>query len=103
MNRHPSRQLTLQQAADDSPMLARLSELAHESRARLKAVEMLIPGPLLSSVQAGPIDGSEWCLLVYRNAAAAKLRQMLPALLSHLRSRGCEVNSIRLKVQIARK
>jgi ethanolamine ammonia-lyase small subunit len=35
-------------------------------------------------------------------AVAAKIRQLLPALEAHLRSKGWEVNSIRLKVQMAR-
>jgi hypothetical protein len=50
-------------------------------------------------VQAGPIDGTTWCLLVKSNAAAAKIRQLLPAFQAHFRSRGWEVNSIRLKLQ----
>ena len=81
-------------------MLARLSELSRDSVARLKAVEPMIPAVLRSSVTAGPIDGSNWCLIVNNNAAAAKLRQLLPAMQAHLRTRGWEVNAIRLKVQI---
>lgn len=91
--------LTLLQASLDSPVLARLSAMADESRKRLTAVEALIPPALRSSVQAGPIDGEQWCLLVRHNAAAAKLRQLQPTLLAHLRSRGWEVNAIRVKVQ----
>ena len=76
-----------------------LTALTRDSSERLKAIELLIPAGLRQSVQAGPIDGSTWCLLVKSNAAAAKIRQLLPALQAHLRSRGWEVNSIRLKVQ----
>ncbi len=97
---HP---VTLQQAAQDSPTLARLSQLARESGERLKAIETLIPQPLRSAVRAGPIDGTAWCLLVDSNAAAAKLRQVIPALLAHLCDRGWQVNSIRLRVQIPEK
>lgn len=97
---HP---VSLQQAALESPTLARLAELARDSGERLKAVELLIPAALRSSVQPGPVDGTDWCLLVNNNAAAAKMRQVLPALQAHLRSRGWEVNSIRLKVQIVQK
>jgi hypothetical protein len=93
---HP---VTLQQAAQDSPTLARLTQLARQSSERLKAVESLIPAPLRSSIKSGPIDGLAWCLLVDSNAAAAKLRQVVPALLNRLRDRGWEVTSIRLKVQ----
>jgi hypothetical protein len=101
MNRrlHP---VTLQQAAEDSPTLARLAQLARESGERLKAVECLLPPALRSAVKAGPIKGAEWCLLVDNNAAAAKLRQLVPALLGCLRDRGCEITSIRLKVQTGR-
>ncbi len=98
MNRqhHP---VTLQQAAMASPTLARLAALSDESNRRLHAVASLIPAALRPCVKPGPIDGPAWCLLVNGNAAAAKLRQILPALQSRLRLQGCEVNSIRLKVQ----
>lgn len=84
-----------------APTLARLLELGQESSRRLKFIEDLLPASLRSSVTAGPVEGTTWCLLVKGNAVAAKLRQLLPALEAHLRSRGCEVTSIRLKVQTA--
>ena len=94
---HP---VTLQQAADESPTLARLAQLARESGERLQAVELLIPASLRAAVRPGPIDGPAWCLLVDSSAAAAKLRQVLPALMAHLCGSGWEVTSIRLKVQL---
>lgn len=94
--------LTLLQASEESPSLARLIELSRDSVARLKAVEALIPESLRSTIKAGPIEGPVWCLLLDNNAAAAKVRQLLPALASHLRVKGWEVSSIRLKVQITR-
>jgi len=90
-------------ACEEAPQLAKLAQLARESRERLEAVEFLIPSPLRSAVKAGPIDGAAWCLLVDNNAAAAKLRQVLPALTAELQRRGAQVNSIRLKVQLAAK
>ena len=93
---HP---VTLLQAAEDSPTLARLTELARESSDRLEAVQSLIPTALRASIKAGPIDGPAWCLLVSNGAAAAKLRQILPALQARLLDRGWQVTSIRLKVQ----
>jgi hypothetical protein len=98
MNRR-AHSVSLQQATQDSPVLAQLTELTTDSVARLKAIESLIPPPLRSAITAGPIDGQDWCLLVSSNAAAAKIRQCLPALMSHLRTKGWEVTSIRLKVQ----
>ena len=92
---HP---ISLHEAAEESPTLARLAQLARESSQRLEVVRSLIPSALRAAVRPGPIDGAEWCLLVDNNAAAAKLRQVLPALLAELNRRGCEVNSIRLKV-----
>jgi hypothetical protein len=97
MNRR-SQPFTLQEAAQEAPTLARLAQLARESVERLQAVEQLIPPPLRAAVKPGPIDGTTWCLLVDSNAAAAKLRQILPALQSKLSSRGWEVTSIRLRV-----
>lgn len=91
--------VTLAQASMDSPTLARLTELVRDSALRLKAVEALIPPLLRTAIQAGPIEGTTWCLLVESNAAAAKLRQLLPALQAHLRTKGWEVTAIRLKVQ----
>ena len=91
--------ITLEQASQESPVLAQLASLSRDSSARLRAVQPLIPALLHSSIQAGPIDGSTWCLLVSSNAAAAKVRQLLPALSAHLRTHGWDVQAIRLKVQ----
>jgi hypothetical protein len=80
-----------------------LATQVRESSDRLKAIQSLIPEALRPAIQAGPIDGEAWCLLVTSNAAAAKLRQLSPLILSKLTSRGVKVNSIRLKILIARK
>ena len=98
MNRR-NHSFTLLQATQDSPTLARLTELAMESSARLKAIEILIPAALRKAVRAGPIEGPVWCLILDNNAIAAKIRQLLPSLESHLRTKGWEVSAIRLKVQ----
>jgi hypothetical protein len=90
------------EAVDGAPTLARLAQLARQSSELLEAVEFLVPAALRSAVRAGPLDGTTWCLLVDNNAAAAKLRQVLPALTAELHSRGAQVTAIRLKVQLAR-
>lgn len=102
MNRrlHP---VTLSQAAQDSPVLARLTELSRDSVERLKAIQPMIPMPLQSAITAGPIEGPIWCLIVNNSAAAAKIRQFLPALEAHLHTKGWQNTSIRLKVQTPRK
>ncbi len=96
------RSVTVLQATQETPVLAKLTELARDSVARLSAIQFLIPSALRSSIKAGPIDGPVWCLLLDNNATAAKIRQLLPAIEAHLRTKGWEVNSIRLKVQISR-
>ncbi len=80
-------------------MLAQLSALVQDSSARLRAIETLIPAALRTSVRAGPIDGTHWCILVKGSSAAAKLRQLQPTLEAHLRSKGWEVSAIRIKIQ----
>jgi hypothetical protein len=97
-NRH-NQTLSVLQATQNSPAFARLADLAMESTARLKSLESLIPIALRPTVRAGPIEGTAWCLLVNNNATAAKLRQLLPLLQAHLRSEGCEVTAIRIKIQ----
>lgn len=92
--------VSLLQASRDSPVLASLIDLARESSARLQAVQSLIPAGLRTAVKAGPIDGPVWCLILDNTAVAAKVRQLLPTLTAHLRTKGWEVTSIRLKVQI---
>jgi len=93
---HP---VTLLQATQESPTLARLTELSIDSNARLRAVESMIPAVLRSAVKAGPVDDANWCLIVNSSAAAAKIRQLVPAMEAHLRSKGWQVSAIRLKVQ----
>jgi len=90
--------VTLQQAAEESPTLAALAGLARESGERLQAVQSLIPPALRVAVRAGPIEGTQWCLLVQGNAAAAKMRQLLPVLTGRLREKGWAIDTIRLKV-----
>ena len=96
----PAQAVTLAQAADQSVTLAQLARLAAESTLRLRAVESLIPVLLRPAIQAGPIEGDTWCLLVIGNAAAAKLRQLLPLIQAALADRGWKITSIRVKVQL---
>ncbi len=91
--------IPLQQAAQESPSLASLMDRVRDSSLRLQAVKSLLPAPLRSSIQAGPLEEGCWCLLVASNAVAAKLRQLLPALQAHLIQQNLGVLSIRIKVQ----
>jgi hypothetical protein len=88
----------LQQAAQESPTFARLSERVRASSDRLQAIRGLLPVPLRASVQAGPLEEGSWCLLVTSNAVASKLRQMVPAFQAHLAQKGLAVSAIRIKI-----
>jgi hypothetical protein len=90
--------IRLQDAVQQAPTLARLSQLAAESAARLRIVQPTLPPGLRELVRAGPIDETGWCLLAPHNAAAAKLRQMIPALLQALAAAGHPAGAIRVKV-----
>ena len=90
--------ISLEQASQSSPALSQLIGQAREANARLKAIEPLLPPTLRSNVQAGPIEGDTWCLLVKNSAAASKLRHLLPSLEAHLRTKGWNVTRIQLKI-----
>lgn len=98
MNRR-NNAISVLQATRESPVLAHLSDLALESRTRLTAITPLIPKHLRNAIHAGPVDDATWCLLLDSNAVAAKLRQLVPDLVAHLKARGFKVDTIRLKVQ----
>jgi hypothetical protein len=92
--------IPLQQAAAESPTLAGLVQRMRASSSRFEAIKPLLPAPLRASVQAGPYEEGQWCLLVNSNAVAAKLRQFLPTLQTHLQNRQLAVTGIRIKVHI---
>jgi len=89
---------TVEEVVDSSPTLAHFSAVARDTQNRLKAIAPLLPASLRSCVQSGGVEDDTWCLLVPNSAVAAKLRQILPALSSHLRVKGWNVTTIRLKV-----
>lgn len=88
--------VSLDQALRQSPALAGLLDQLEQSSAMLRQVRPLIPAGI--EVQAGPVQDGQWCLLVGNSAGAAKVRQLLPALLSSLKSAGWPAQSIRVKV-----
>lgn len=90
--------MTLLQAAQSSPTLARLAEQAQASAARLTLVRSVLPAGLRQQVQAGSLEEEQWCLLASSTAVAAKLRQCVPAMLALLASHGQGVKAIRIKV-----
>jgi len=94
--------VTLQQATEGSPTLASLAARVRDTNERLRVVLEGVPPEMRGAIQAGPVEDEVWCLLVQGSAAAAKLRQLLPALQARLRSKGWEGATIRIKVQTRR-
>lgn len=93
--------LSLEQAVSSAPSLASLQERVRESQRCLEQVKPLIPHSLRQYVKAGPIEDTEWCLLVGSAAASTKLRQLLPSMLLILNENGLKTTAIRIKVQIS--
>jgi len=90
---------TAAKALNTSPQLSHLLELARDSQQRLNALQNLLPPQLKNVVKASTLDGDSWCLLVPNNSVMAKLKQMLPSMAAHLRSKGFQVQTIRLKIE----
>jgi hypothetical protein len=89
---------TLEEAVLRAPSLANLVLLAQTSQRYLACIKPLLPPALLPAIAAGPIEDTVWCLVVQGNAVAAKLRQMLPRLVTHLQAQEHRVSAIRLRV-----
>ncbi len=62
-----------------------------------------LPSSLRQEVYIGGLHGqepnAELVILIANGAAATRIRQTLPSLLSHLQSKGCGVANLRIKVQ----
>jgi len=90
--------LPLAAALGQSEPLSSLLRRMHDSRARLDTVVGLLPETLRPVVRPGPLDETGWVLLVGDSAAAAKLRQLMPALEATLLAAGWPALPIRIKV-----
>ncbi|ARU05943.1 hypothetical protein CCO03_15825 [Comamonas serinivorans] len=90
--------VTASNAAEQAPQLRQLLALSAQSNHRLALIRSLLPPTLRNSVRAGPVQDTEWCLLVANASVAAKLRQLTPMLLAHLRTKGESVQTLRIKV-----
>ena len=95
---NPRQAVPVATALDGAAGLAPLRERLAESSARLEIIRPLLPTALRAGVVAGPIDESQWCLLVPNPAAAAKVRQLLPAFRLALEAHGRPVADIRIRV-----
>ena len=96
------RAVSVERAVQESGSLAQLSALSRESQLRLQSLQRVLPPLLWAQLSAGPIEADTWCVLVSNNAVAAKIRQWVPAMAAHLRTRGWAVETIRVKVRSTR-
>jgi hypothetical protein len=60
----------------------------------------IVPEPLKSASQAGSIEHKRLTVYVENGAVAAKIKLLLPSLLSKLQKQGVEITSIRVQVQV---
>ena len=94
-----STMLSLEQAVGAAPSLAALKQRIRDSQRYLEWVQPVLPTALRSQIKAGPVQDTEWCLLVSNASVSAKLRQLLPTLLATLSQNGGQITAIRIKVQ----
>jgi hypothetical protein len=50
----------------------------------------------------GAVHEQGWCLVVSHGASAAKLRQLLPRLCTHLQQSGWDIQTVRIKIMGSR-
>jgi hypothetical protein len=80
--------------------LAGLLQRVADSRARLAAVQAVLPPGLRGAVEAGPLDETEWILLVKQAGAAAKLRQCVPQIEAACVAAGHAPRKLRVKLSM---
>ena len=91
--------LNLATALDRSEPLGLLLRRLAEARSHFDTISGLLPPALRADIRPGPVDGDTWTLLAAHNAAAAKLRQLLPQLLAQLQTEGWQGTSIKVRIQ----
>lgn len=84
--------------ADSVPLSALLARV-RESERRLALAAPSMPAGLAALVRAGPLDEEAWVLLAEHSAAAAKLRQCVPAIEAALAARGVVGPMVKIKIR----
>ena len=100
MPAHVQPAVPLADALRGSEPLARLAERMRESKQRFACIESLLPPALAGQALPGPVDAHGWTLLAVSQAAAAKLRQLVPQIEAKLGQVGLPALPIRVKVQL---
>jgi hypothetical protein len=85
---------------DSLPELQALNRELRQLAALQSALAEMLPGGLATSASVALLKAGELILVADNGAAAAKLKQMAPRLLTSLRQRGYDITGIRLQVQV---
>jgi len=85
-------------AAERAPGLGSLMATAQRNQKRLTLLKGVVPPIILTQLSAGNLEQGVWCLMLKSPAAAGKLRQLVPAMCAHLRTKGELVHDITVKV-----
>ncbi len=88
---------TVSQAIAESNTLANLLARMDQSKRCLEVILTRIPLGLHTSVAPGPLTDGVWCLLINNASAVAKLKQLIPVMISAIRANDLDVQDIRLK------
>ncbi|MDX9950584.1 MAG: DciA family protein [Methylophilaceae bacterium] len=80
--------------------LAQLSDKARSLSATRNLWDAVIPEALKPYTEAGDVDHKRLTVYAGNAAAAAKIKLLLPSLLTKLQKHGLEVTSIRVRVQV---
>lgn len=82
------------------PELFALNAHSKEAQFAQEIWEVIAPENLARFSHASSIKNKQLSIYASNNAVAAKIKLFIPSLLIQLEKRGCEVTSIRLKVQV---
>lgn len=80
--------------------LSGLADKAKELTVTQKIWNALVPSQLQGQTQAGSIQHKRLTVYVNNGAIAAKIKMLLPSLLTQLKKQGLEITSIRVQVQV---
>lgn len=83
--------------------LSKMAEKAKELTSIQKIWNEIVPSQLEQFTQAGNIEHKRLTVHVENGAIAAKIKLLLPSLISKLQKQGVEVTSIRVQIEVQSK
>jgi hypothetical protein len=90
--------LNITQALHNEPSFVSLSQKISYSKALWGVTIRLLPSSLTPHCTASSYSEGEWCILVNSPSTAAKLKQLSPSIVAHLRHHGYNITKIRIKL-----